>query len=176
MSGYNEKQLMCQNNEYVSQLLKSDDKIKLKCNKIQEEQNNINGKRTSFFNKSISNFYHSHDFIVEDPIHNIEVNSTDSFDLNKYKSKLLGTQVELYSKRDGEYLNQSSLYSPLQKILIMMVMMKINNIDSVNLDTNSLFEYFSKQNIFDIYYNELLKDRPSSGPTTTDLIEDTQAV
>ena len=57
-----------------------------------------------------------------------------------------------------------------------MVMMKINNIDGVNFDTNSLLEYFSKQNIFDIYYNELLKDRPSSGPTTTDLIEDTQAV
>ena len=167
MSGYNEKQLMCQNNEYVSQLLKSDDKIELKCNKIQEEPNNIIGKRTLFFNKSISNFYHSHDFIVEDPIHNIEVNSTDSFDLNKYKSKLLGTQVELYSKRDGEYLNQSSLYSPLQKILIMMVMMKINNIDSVNLDTNSLFEYFSKQNIFDIYYKELLEDTPISGTTTT---------
>ena len=177
MSGYNEKQIMCQNNEYVSQLLKSDDKIELKCNKIQEEnQNNIKNTRISFFNKPISGFYHSHDFIVEDPIHNIEVNSTDSYDLNKYKSKLLGTQVELYSKRDGEYLNQSSLYSPLQKILIMMVMMKINNIDSVNLDTNSLFEYFSKQNIFDIYYNELLKDRPSSGPTTTDLIEVAKAV
>ena len=166
MSGYNEKQIMCQNNEYVSQLLKSDDKIELKCNKIQEEnQNNIKNTRISFFNKPISGFYHSHDFIVEDPIHNIEVNSTDSYDLNKYKSKLLGTQVELYSKRDGEYLNQSSLYSPLQKILIMMVMMKINNIDSVNLDTNSLFEYFSKQNIFDIYYTELLKETPISGTT-----------
>jgi hypothetical protein len=176
MSGYNEKQIMCQNNEYVSQLLKSDDKIELKCNKIQEENpNNIKNTRISFFNKPISGFYHSHDFIVEDPIHNIEVNSTDSYDLNKYKSKLLGTQVELYSKRDGEYLNQSSLYSPLQKILIMMVMMKINNIDSVNLDTNSLFEYFSKQNIFDIYYNELLKDI-TLGPSTTELIEVTQAV
>ena len=166
MSGYNEKQIMCQNNEYVSQLLKSDDKIELKCNKIQEEDDNIKNKRISFFNKPISDFYHSHDFIVEDPIHNIEVNSTDSYDLNKYKSKLLGTQVELYSKRDGEYLNQSSLYSPLQKILIMMVMMKINNIDSVNLDTNSLFEYFSKQNIFDIYYNELL-NATNTGPSTT---------
>ena len=30
--------------------------------------------------------------------------------------------------------------------------------------------------LFDIYYNELLKDRPSSGPTTTDLIEVTKAV
>ncbi len=165
MSGYNEKQIMCQNNEYVSQLLKTDDTIELKCNKIQEEDDNIKNKRISFFNKPISDFYHSHDFIVEDPIHNIEVNSTDSYDLNKYKSKLLGTQVELYSKRDGEYLNQSSLYSPLQKILIMMVMMKINNIDSVNLDTNSLFEYFSKQNIFDIYYTELLKETPIIGTT-----------
>ena len=44
-----------------------------------------------------------------------------------------------------------------------MVMMKVNKIDNYEiLDTNSLFEYFSKQNIFDIYYTELLKHNTST--------------
>ena len=170
MSGYNEKEIICQTNEYVSQLLKTDNEIQLNCSKIPAENNQVKPKRIEFFKTTISDFYHSHDFIVEDPIHNISIEDSDTslVELNKFKSKLLGTQVELYSKRDGEYLNQSQLYSPLQKILIMMVMMKLNNIDSVNLDTNSLFEYFSKQNIFDIYYTELLKHTTTTlGPGTT---------
>ena len=168
MSGFNEKEIICKNNEYVSQLLKTDNEIELKCKKILTENSLVTSKRIEFFKTSISDFSHSHDFIVEDPIHNIPIEDTGNslLELNNFKSKLLGTQVELYSKRDTEYLNQSQLYSPLQKILIMMVMMKLNNIDSVNLDTNSLFEYFSKQNIFDIYYTELLSPT-TSGPTTT---------
>ena len=158
MSGYNEKEIICQTNEYVSQLLKTDNEIQLECSNIPTEITEVNTKRSLFFDTDIRDFFHTHDFIVEDPIHNISIedSNTKIKELNKFKSKLLGTQVELYSKRDGEYLNHSQLYSPLQKILIMMVMMKLNNIDSVNLDTNSLFEYFSKQHIIDVYYTDLL--------------------
>jgi hypothetical protein len=148
------KELLCNNNQHITTLLGSKDNLTIKCRNNSEVISGvevINDKRLLFFNLPVTDFYHTHDFIVQDPIHQFKVKD----DLT-YNSKNLDNQLELYSSKYNTYLNQTSAYSSLQKMFIMMVMLKIQKINRVKLDIDTLYEYFSKQVVIDQYYELLV--------------------
>ena len=146
--------MLCNNNQHITTLLGSKENLTIKCRNNSEVISGvevINDKRLSFFNLPVTDFYHTHDFIVQDPIHQFKVKD----DLT-YNSKNLDNQLELYSSKYNTYLNQTSAYSSLQKMFIMMVMLKIQKINRVKLDIDTLYEYFSKQVVIDKYYELLV--------------------
>jgi hypothetical protein len=151
------KELLCNNNEHMVELIKTDNTLGIKCrenSKLNEQGKIINSKRSEFFKMTVNNFYHSHDFIVQDPIHNkFNVQS----DLT-YNSPKMDNQLELYSMKYGTYLNQTSAYKPLEKLFIFILMLKSQNIKNVKIDVESLYDYFSKQVVVDQYYELLVNN------------------
>ena len=151
-SDYKNYELMCNANEYASKLLvdNTKDELQLTCNST--NSNKINStKLNDFFNTNLD-FTHTHEHGI-DRIHTSK-NSLGA-DLNKY-NPVIGSEIELYVTNEDVFLNESATYSPIEKIFIMMVMLKHNNIKNYNIDYESLYNYYSNQSSDQTLYGELL--------------------
>lgn len=152
-SDYKNYELMCNANEYASQLLvdNTKDELQLTCNKTSSP--NTNPAKTEFF-KKVVDFTHTHEHGI-DRIHT----SGDGVgaNLNKY-NPVIGSEIELYVTDENVFLNESAKYSPIEKIFIMMVMLKQNNIKNYNIDYESLYNYYSNQSSDQKLYGDLVSE------------------
>ena len=162
--------IMCNKNEYLTRLSSdSVDNIELTgyCSEINNTDNidNLNNLRTQYFEMQTEKFDHSHDFVYGDKLH--EAASTENSIENSTKILNKDTdnsKLELYDTEANEYLNSKTEYGPIQKIFLTMLILRLNGIQKVNIDTKSLFKYFKSQENIDVVYDNLME---TLGPTTT---------
>jgi hypothetical protein len=165
----NNNNIMCSNDEYLSQLYKNQDPLNNlkyigKCSKIQNTDNYE--KLQLFFNLPTTDFKHTHDFIANDKLHSISegnILNTNFKGLNFIDEKS-NNSLELYSQEKKEFLNNIpyDVLTPIQKIFYIMIMLKINNVENININYNSVYKFFKDQTIQDTVYGDLLKNTPTT--------------
>jgi hypothetical protein len=148
--------IQCKTNEYLTGITHNGDTLEGKCVQIPESEPHIKAMRAQFFKKPIS-FEHTHSFVAGDPIHN-DTESSSSIDEDNINT------LELYSNKHKAYLNTFDGYSPIQKIFLTMMILRLNGIKKVNLEYISVYKFFKKQSDMDTAYNVLMATAP---PQTT---------
>jgi hypothetical protein len=159
------KQLQCEKNQYLTGITK-DAEHNLKGNCV-NATNAINVAadtyRTDFFMLPIPSFEHTHDFIASDVLHKNNV----VVGMLPFVDETQNDKLELYSSKHNVYLNTYDGYSAIQKIFITIMILRLNGAKHVNIDYNSVYKFFNKQEDLDETYNKLMHTTTTAAPTTT---------
>ena len=76
------------------------------------------------------------------------------FDLKTEENEITDN-LELYSPKFG-YLNNTSSFSPIQKIYIMLIVLRLNGVHKTNIDYDSLYKFFREQQDLSDTFDELI--------------------
>ena len=148
--------IQCKTDEYLTGITHNGDTLEGKCVQIPESDPHIKAMRDLFFEKQIS-FTHTHSFVAGDLIHK-DTELSPSIDEDNINT------LELYSTKHEAYLNTFAGYSPIQKIFLTMMILRLNGIKKVNLEYISVYKFFKKQSDMDTAYDVLMATAP---PQTT---------
>lgn len=134
--------LHCPSDHFVNDIAFTEDEsssiiqnIKMKCLPL-TKKSTMPSNHKDFIDIEVD-FSHSHDFLQGDPIHS-DINVIDSQETDDI-------EIELYSEQETSFMNSYSKYSPLQKIFVMLAKAKLSNINNIDVDYESLFNYFKTQ-------------------------------
>ena len=178
LNQFNEKSIMCGTNQHLSNIqidTHSSDStrrvFKGTCQNNSENNTVLNNKREQLFDMDISPpLNHSHAFDLNDKIHNFrDIANNLDVNLNNFSNQEKHTQLELFSSADNQYLSTYSGYTPLQKILIMMIKVKQMNINlnRVNIDYDGLYSYLTRQSRSVLMYSDLFPVSTAAPVVTT---------
>ena len=139
----------CGANQYLTSITRDDSGETLtgNCLNIPNRDTAIEQDRESFFRTPVS-FNHTHSFVSGDRIHqtNTGTPSVDEDNINT---------LELYSDKHATYLNTFAGYSPIQKIFLTMILLRLNGVKKVKIEYDSMYKFFKKQSDMDTTYDAL---------------------